>query len=130
MIVSLSSASRDCRLVTPLRRLDSIGQIDSIVDESQKAPVLILKHSVTCGLSAQAYQEVLNSLHDSNQLAAYVVCVQTNRAVSNAVAQRFGIRHESPQLLVLVGGHVHWTASHFRVNESAIRRAFESVDTA
>jgi bacillithiol system protein YtxJ len=121
--VSLSSASRDCRLVTPLRRLDSIGQIDSVVDESRKGPVLIFKHSVTCGLSAQAYDEVLNSLHDLNQLAAYVVCVQTERAVSSAVAQRFAIRHESPQLLVLVGGHVHWTASHFRVNESAIRRA-------
>jgi hypothetical protein len=29
----------------------------------------------------------------------------------------------SLQLLVLVGGHVHWAASHFRVNEVAIRRA-------
>ena len=121
--MSLSNVSRECQVATPLRPLDSIGQIDSLVEESQRAPVLILKHSVTCGRSAQAYDEVLNSMHHANELAAYLVCVQTNRAVSNAVAQRFGIRHESPQVLILLGGRVHWAASHFRVNESAIRGA-------
>ncbi|MGE3509242.1 MAG: bacillithiol system redox-active protein YtxJ [Vicinamibacterales bacterium] len=123
----LSDARHDCPTAAPLRRLDSIGQIDSAVEQSRNAPVLIFKHSITCGLSAQAYDELLNALRESSPPIAYVVCVQTDRAVSSAVAQRFGIRHESPQLLVLARGRVCWSASHFRVSAPAIRRAMSQL---
>lgn len=123
----LSDARRDCPAAAPLRRLESIGQIDGAVEQSQSGPVLTFKHSLTCGLSVQAYDELLSALHDSSPPIAYVVCVQTDRAISSAVAQRFGIRHESPQLLVLAAGRVCWSASHFRVNASAIRGALDQV---
>ena len=74
---------------------------------SSSEPLVIFKHSPTCGISAQAYDEIA-ALLDGPPLGAnvYLVDVWTNRTVSNAIANRLRIRHESPQaLLVRRGRH-------------------------
>ena len=52
-----------------------------------------------------------------------MVTVQTHRAVSNAIAQQLGVRHETPQALLIKDGRVVWSASHFRVTAAAVDRA-------
>jgi len=52
--------------------------------------------------------------------------VQTHRAVSNAIAQKLGIRHETPQALLVKGGRVVWSASHFRVTAAAVENALRN----
>jgi len=49
--------------------------------------------------------------------------VQTHRDVSNAVSARLGVRHETPQALLVRGGQVVWSASHFRVNAEELGKA-------
>ncbi|MBI3491696.1 MAG: DUF2847 family protein [Acidobacteria bacterium] len=51
----------------------------------------------------------------------YLVDVWAHRPVSNAIAARLHIRHESPQVLLVDHGHVMWSASHFRVTARALR---------
>ena len=62
--------------------------------------------------------------------AAYIVLegsadvvVQSDRATSNAVATRLGVRHETPQALLLRDGRVVWNASHYRLTADAIAKA-------
>jgi bacillithiol system protein YtxJ len=43
-----------------------------------------------------------------------IVTVQTHRDISNAVTARLGVRHETPQALLIQDGRVVWSASHFR----------------
>jgi bacillithiol system protein YtxJ len=43
--------------------------------------------------------------------------------VSDAVSQRFGIRHETPQAILLRNGKVVWNASHFRITASQLNQA-------
>jgi spore coat polysaccharide biosynthesis protein SpsF len=55
-----------------------------------------------------------------------MVTVQTHRAVSNAVSARLGVRHETPQALLIRDGRVVWSASHFRVTASAVDDAIRN----
>jgi len=107
--------------LTSLERLD---ELDRLLVESQAQPVLLFKHSYTCGISAEALDELLLHLNEQNPDVRYaMVTVQTHREVSNAVSTKLGIRHETPQALLVRDGRVVWTASHFRVNAAELTRA-------
>jgi thioredoxin 1 len=45
--------------------------------------------------------------------------------LSAAVAKRLGVRHETPQALLIRGGRVVWSASHFRVTGGALEAAIK-----
>lgn len=104
--------------------------IDRVVEESRVRPVVLLKHSLTCGTSEYAYDEVLEWLASpQGALGAYLIDVRADRVVSRELANRFGIRHESPQLLLLDHGEVRWSASHYRVTRSALEAALHTLAT-
>jgi bacillithiol system protein YtxJ len=94
-------------------------QLDAILADRSSGPVLIFKHSWACGTSAEAYEE-LSGLVD---LPIYVVDVLANRPLSNAIAARLGIRHESPQALLIDAGEVPWVGSHWHVTADEVRAA-------
>jgi bacillithiol system protein YtxJ len=119
--------------LTPLEHLDELHRL---IEESQSRPVLLFKHSHTCGTSMEALDELVAYLndrgpersapHESRPLQYAMVTVQTHRAVSNAVAQRLGVRHETPQALLIRDGRVVWSASHFRVTAAAVEDAIRN----
>ena len=47
----------------------------------------------------------------------YLLDLLRHRDVSNAIAEKFGIRHESPQVLVIRDGEVVAHASHFDITQ-------------
>jgi bacillithiol system protein YtxJ len=102
--------------------------MDALLGESSTHPVLVFKHSLTCGTSAQALDELADHLeHGEGPHAHYaLVTVQTHREVSTAISTRLGIRHETPQALLIMDGRVVWSASHFRVTAAAIAKAIQS----
>ena len=111
-------------------RLTSLQELDAALAHSAQRPIVIFKHSSTCGTSAMAYEEIeawIDTLlgGTSVPIDVYVVHVQTSRAVSNAIATRLGVRHESPQVLLVHEGAVRWSASHFRVTAEAIAAAVQ-----
>lgn len=109
----------------PLRSLEGL---EAALRESFSQPVLILKHSCACGVSAQALDEVSDWLRQAPVRAlSYLVTVQTSRDIANAITQRLGVRHESPQALIVRDGRVHWHGSHFRVTPTAIAQQLQHV---
>lgn len=95
---------------------------------AETEPIVVFKHSPTCGISAQAHEELTDWLRDTAApVPVYVVHVQQHRDVSNEIAAHFGIRHESPQVLVLEAGTVRWSGSHFHVNARELQRALDSL---
>jgi bacillithiol system protein YtxJ len=104
-----------------VRLLDTLDDLDAAVAGSSARPLVVLKHSLTCGTSARALAQVESADSDPSLGADVVVVhVQDARAVSNAIAERFGVRHESPQVLVIYDGRAVWHASHWRVTAAAI----------
>jgi bacillithiol system protein YtxJ len=111
--------------LTPIHGLD---ELDYALGESRHRPLVLFKHSYSCGVSAEALDELLTHLAVKRNDARYaMVTVQTHREVSNAIAARLGIRHETPQALVVSDGRVVWSASHFRVNAAALEQALAQV---
>jgi bacillithiol system protein YtxJ len=112
--------------LTPLR---DVADFDRLLADSARQPVLLFKHSDSCGTSAEALDELLAHLEDRAHLEDHgetrfaIVTVQTDRAVSNAISARLGVRHETPQALLVRDGRVVWSASHFRVTAGEIARA-------
>lgn len=93
---------------------------------SMSTPVVIFKHSPTCGVSAQAEESLLELLADPPVAADWcLVPVPASRQVSNEIAARFGIRHESPQAFIIHNGRVVWHGSHHRVTGSGLKEALD-----
>jgi bacillithiol system protein YtxJ len=108
--------------------LSELDDLDRALAQSSSRPALIFKHSATCGISAQAYDEIDALLAGPSLYAdLYLVDVWQGRPISNAIASRLRTSHESPQVLLIHDGSVRWSASHFRVTADAIRVALASV---
>lgn len=114
----------------PFLPLTNPEQLDAAVAESFQRPVILFKHSYTCGTSAEAHEELTSVLETGAMGAWYLVDVRAARPVSQLIAERFGIRHESPQLLLLVAGQVRWSGSHYRVTGPAVQAALSELSAA
>jgi len=115
-------------LLTQLQRLEDL---DSVLAASSDLPLLLFKHSHTCGTSAEALDELIDHLNDEQLQARYaIVTVQTHRELSNLVSKRLGVRHETPQALLIWEGRVVWSASHFRVTADAVESAIRAQTPA
>jgi len=104
-----------------LESLNENEAFDRLLDEPL---AVVFKHSATCGVSARAHAEVEKFLLEHPDRCIHKVEVLGARAVSDYIEEKTGIRHESPQLLVLRDGEVVWHGSHSRVTAEAI----EAVD--
>jgi bacillithiol system protein YtxJ len=112
------------RMTNPLQELTSIEDFDLAVAASATRPILIYKHSTTCGTSAMAFEEVTDLLQGPPlSVDVYLVRIQTSRAVSRAVETTLQVRHESPQMLLVSNGQVLWHGSHYRVTAKSIQAA-------
>ena len=92
--------------------------LDALIESSSERPLVIFKHSLTCPISAAAY----------DQMAEYegevaLLEVQRARGLSSVIESRLGVAHESPQVIVLRKGQVFWNASHFKITAEAVARA-------
>lgn len=108
------------RTFTPL---ETQADLDALFQRSALEPVVVFKHSPTCGTSAQAYDELSDYLAGDDAIDVYLIDVLRSRSLSQALAARVQLRHESPQLLVLRAGAVTWHGSHWRVTADAVRAA-------
>jgi len=101
-------------------RIQDQQSLERLFTESKKRPILLFKHSNSCGISARAYRE-MEKLDDVNLLE-----VQTARELSREVAAVTGVRHETPQVIVLKNGKAVWNASHYDVNATSVSEALQA----
>ena len=97
--------------------------LEQLLDRSKTNPVLIFKHSTQCPISTQAYEEFTDFVEGIDNLVCGSVLVIENRRLSNAIATRFGVRHESPQALLIKDGRVVWHASHWSITSDSLNEA-------
>ena len=98
--------------------VENRAALDEWLARSHQGPVVLFKHSLTCPISARAHREMQRL---GGEVA--LVVVQRARAVSDEVAARTGVRHESPQVFVLRDGQAAWSASHFDITAAAVAAA-------
>ncbi|MDQ4123105.1 MAG: bacillithiol system redox-active protein YtxJ [Acidobacteriota bacterium] len=103
--------------------ITEINELDAVFAESNEKPVVLYKHSLTCPISHAAYEEMSLLKNEPIRL----VIVQDARAVSNEIAARTGLRHESPQTIILREGKPIWHASHYDITKTSVTRALEEL---
>lgn len=98
----------------PWHALTETAQLDHIEKESSKQPVVIFKHSTRCGISRMVRNNFERNydLPEEADVKLYMLDLLANREVSNEVAKRFGVHHESPQMIILQDQNVVHHASH------------------
>ena len=88
---------------------------------------LLYKHSPTCGMCRAALYEVEAFMSRHPDADVYVVDVLTQRGLSQDIAARTGITHESPQAVLFRAGRALWSDSHYGITADALARQFESA---
>jgi bacillithiol system protein YtxJ len=103
--------------VAELVRITSLKELEAIFRESAARPVLLLKHSTRCGTSAAVFRDVHDfaARRDPASETYGFLELPRDRELADEVAARTGVRHESPQVLVLRDGRAAWHASHWRI---------------
>lgn len=102
--------------------LDSDDQLSSSLDDSFRRPVVIFKHSTRCSISSLAK----NRLEQEWELTfgdhqIYYLDLIAFRSISNAVAEKLDVEHQSPQIIVIKEGKAVYNASHSSINVEDLR---------
>lgn len=105
-------------------RITDVTELEKLLDRSKQRPVVIFKHSLTCPISASAFERMKS--YDGE---VDLVEVQRARALSDEIAQRLGVTHESPQIIIVRNGQVLWDASHFKITAEAVAEAVRNGKT-
>jgi bacillithiol system protein YtxJ len=102
-------------------RIDDQEALESLITDSKNKPVIVFKHSNACSISSRAYREM-----EKVDAQVNILEVQSAREVSRELANLTGVRHETPQVIVLRDGKAVWNASHFDVTAGEVAKAVES----
>jgi bacillithiol system protein YtxJ len=97
--------------------IDSIEKLDKLFEASTEKPILLFKHSITCPISTDASNQMSIVNGDVN-----IVIVQSSREISNAIAQRTNIQHESPQAIIIKDRKPIFQASHYNITTESIEQ--------
>lgn len=100
--------------------------LTQLIEVSWQKPCVIFKHSTRCSVSAIAKYRLDSDWNfEAGELETYYLDVIAYRSVSNAVAEAFGVYHESPQLLLIRGGECVYDASHLDISVADLRNCEE-----
>ena len=95
--------------LTNLEQLESIGDAEGYS--------VIFKHSTRCSVSLMAkkrFEHDWDAIPESTSV--YFLDLISNREVSNTIAQKFSVHHESPQLLLIKNGECIYETSHGEIS--------------
>ncbi len=98
--------------------LNDVQQLPLLDQESESTPILILKHSTRCSISAAALSRLERNWQDSDSavLKPYYLDLLQYRDVSNTIADLYSVEHQSPQVLVIKHGTCVYSATHTEIN--------------
>lgn len=110
--------------------MTQIQQVDEAIIGSTKMPIIIYKHSTRCGLSMMAQHRLEEGWENLGPyVKLYFLDLIQYRDISTAVAERFGVRHQSPQVLLIHNGRCVYHSSHHAISADAIRQAIDELET-
>ena len=99
-------------------------ELGEILDESCQRRIILFKHSTTCPISQRAWQEVQTFIQKCpDDVLVVMIKVIESRPVCSQVAEELGVKHQSPQVLLLSNRKVLWHASHQAVTKNNINKA-------
>ena len=97
-------------------QIQDLGKLNEISTISEEKTVVIFKHSTTCSISRMVLRNFENEYNQENNLEIYFLDLLKNRDISNEIANKFSVVHQSPQMLVIKNGVSVYNASHENIH--------------
>ena len=109
------------------KSLKTLDDLEAAIQRSYEVPVGIFKHSTRCSISAVALSRLERGWDFEEEQAPemYYLDLIAYREVSNAVASKLGVHHESPQLILIKDGQDIYDASHSEITVAEIHEVLE-----
>ncbi|MDA6071389.1 bacillithiol system redox-active protein YtxJ [Flavobacterium sp. AC] len=101
--------------------LTDIAQLMEIAAISNEKPVIIFKHSTRCSISRMALKQFEREFDLNDTVDAYFLDLIAHRDISNEIASRFNVYHESPQLILIRNGKAVYDVSHSDIDAVALK---------
>lgn len=97
-----------------LNTIDQLNEIDKFSEESN---ILIFKHSTRCSISVAALNRIERNWNEEaqNKLKVYYLDLLRYRNISDEIAQRYNIIHQSPQALIINKGKCIFSQTHSEI---------------
>jgi len=105
------------------KNLDSKFQLESIIEDSHTSPQVIFKHSTSCPISSMAKRRLESDW--SLDIKPYYLDLIAFRSISNEIEDVLGVRHESPQIVLLHNGKAVYNESHLDISASNLNQSVE-----
>ncbi|MFW6083988.1 MAG: bacillithiol system redox-active protein YtxJ [Gemmatimonadota bacterium] len=105
-----------------MKTIRSLEALDRVLARDR---VLLYKHSTRCGLSTRAQRQIRRFMENFPAAPVYLVDVIADRSVSDAIEARLGIRHETPQAILVEDGDPLRDASHRGVRADVLTAWWE-----
>lgn len=108
------------------KTLESIEDLDQALKRSNDKPVVLFKHSVTCGTSAFAKSRI-SELALSEDFDFYYLDLLAHRDVSNEIAGRLKVIHQSPQIIIVKDGKSVFDRSHHAISAEEVENQISAI---
>lgn len=106
--------------------LQSAPQLDDLIVRSQQRPQVIFKHSTRCVISSMALSR-FDKKPFPESADYYLLDLIQFRSLSNDIATRFSVAHQSPQVLLIVKGECVYTESHLGIEPADITEKLSAL---
>lgn len=103
-------------------QLATAEELDCLIGQSRARPVVVYLHDPYCPLNSMAIRRV-----ESVDWEVALVDVSVSHDLKRAIESMTGVRHASPQVIVLRDGKATWHASHRSITTEAIERALDAA---
>ena len=101
--------------------LNDANQLDLILEASKEKPVVVFKHSTRCSISRMALKQFENAFDLEDKITPYFLDLLTYRPISNEIASKFEVMHQSPQIIVIKNGRAIFDASHSDIDAEELK---------
>jgi bacillithiol system protein YtxJ len=108
------------------KNLEQLIALEEIDKASFTHPILIFKHSTRCSISDVAKAR-LDKEDNLNGVDFYYLDLIKYRDISNALAEKYNVHHESPQILLINKGECVYDESHIGITMAEIKEQVASL---
>jgi bacillithiol system protein YtxJ len=118
-----NSSKEEIKETAKFYTLDKMEQFDEIDEISQSKPVVLFKHSTRCSISRMALKQFDTEFnYPEEKIDWYLLDLLNHRDLSNEIASRYNVMHQSPQIVVIRNGKAVFNESHDSISAEDLKQ--------
>ena len=120
---NVNSSKEEVNETAKFYTLDKMEQFDEIDEISQTKPVVLFKHSTRCSISRMALKQFDTEFnYPEEKIDWYLLDLLNHRDLSNEIASRYNVIHQSPQIVVIRNGKAVFNESHDSISAEDLKQ--------